>query len=682
MGQAQMVASDAFAGSAASRIDAVPESSRTAEQDRGEVIRVQGLVKRYRKSLAIDGIDLGVRRGEIYGLIGPDGAGKSSLMKMIAGVLTIDAGKIEVFGVNLDSEAACERIKDRLGLMPQGLCQNLYADLSVEENIDFFARIRLVDENALAKRKAKLLAMTRLDQFKDRPMKQLSGGMKQKLGLVCTLVHEPKLILLDEPTTGVDPVSRRDFWAILADLLQDMGITALVSTAYMDEASRFHNVALMFGGKIIASGEPDDIRRLVPGTVVSLQCTDPVSAMARLKDKFPQIEALGPWLKTFVEEANEQGALRAVREALQGLTITDIYAADPELEDVFIALLRKRQHISSGNSAARRAAPTASRVQGGLAIEAMQLPRDFGHFRAVDNVSFSVPQGEIFGLLGANGAGKTTAIKMLTGIIRPTAGAGRVAGADMRVAAQTIKERIGYMSQAFSLYIDLTVIENIKLFAGVYGLSAKETKLRTEWVVGMAGLAGHESDSTASLPMGLRQRLALGCALVHRPHVLFLDEPTSGVDPIGRRQFWDILFSLSREEGVAILVTTHYMSEAEHCDHLALMYAGRIVADASPLTMKRDVEFAAGRLLEITTDSPYPVIRRLKEVGFDTPALFGKRIHLMSRNAEADLERIPRLLAAAGLPDAKVSMRPLSMEDVFVYHVTSLEARERSGQDG
>jgi ABC-2 type transport system ATP-binding protein len=677
-----VVARGVVSGFAAPPPDASRDSTQTAERGSSEVVLVQGFAKRYRKTLAVAGVDLSVRRGEIYGLIGPDGAGKSSLMKAIAGVLTFDAGEVEVFGVKLDSEAACERIKGRLGLMPQGLGQNLYADLSIEENIDFFARLRLVDEKDLAERKAKLLAMTRLDKFKSRPMKQLSGGMKQKLGLVCTLIHEPELIILDEPTTGVDPVSRRDFWAILAELLREKGITALVSTAYMDEASRFHRVALMFGGKILASGEPDEIQRLMPGSVVALRSADQVSALARLKAKFPQVEALGPWLKTFVDGSDVATAPAAVQAALGGLAFEDLYAAEPELEDVFIALLRSRQLVGAGVSRPAGAVPTGSRRKDGVAIEAMELTRDFGNFRAVDKVSFSVPQGEIFGLLGANGAGKTTAIKMLTGIIRPTAGAGRVAGADMRVAAQDIKERIGYMSQAFSLYMDLTVIENIHLYAGIYGLSAKEGKTRAEWVIGMAGLSGHETDSTASLPMGMRQRLALGCALVHRPQVLFLDEPTSGVDPVGRRQFWDILFSLSREEGVAILVTTHYMSEAEHCDHLALMYAGRIVADASPEQMKRDVEAEAGRLLEITADSPRLAMARLQDAGFDAPALFGKRIHLLSRSAEADAERIPRLLAAAGLPEATVSLRPLSMEDVFVYRVTSLEARERAGQVG
>lgn len=654
------------------------ENIRGLERDGDDLVRVRGLFKRYRKTTAVDGIHLNIKRGEIFGLIGPDGAGKSSLMKAIAGVLTIDGGAIEVFGVTLDSEAACERIKPRLGLMPQGLGQNLYADLSVEENIDFFARIRLVEESDLAKRKAKLLAMTRLDRFKDRPMKQLSGGMKQKLGLVCTLIHEPELVILDEPTTGVDPVSRRDFWAILTDLLEDMQITALVSTAYLDEASRFQNIALMFGGKIVAGGEPDEIRELSPGSVIFVQCTDQVSAMARLKTNFPQVEAFGPWLRTFVDELREVEALRAVTGALEALAITASYATTPELEDVFIALLRRRQWVVNKAPAARGIVSLGRRHENGAAIEAMQLTRDFGQFRAVDRVSFTVPQGEIFGLLGANGAGKTTAIKMLTGLIRPTAGAGRVAGADMRVAAQEIKERIGYMSQAFSLYMDLTVVENIKLYAGIYGLSAKQAKIRTDWVIGMAGLGGHEAYATASLPMGLRQRLALGCALVHRPQVLFLDEPTSGVDPVGRRQFWDILFSLSREEGVAILVTTHYMSEAEHCDHLALMYAGRLVADASPEDMKRDVESEAGKLIEITVDSPHAALMKLKEAGFDAPAMFGKHIHLLSRSAEEDTRRIPQLLAAAGLPNANALVRPLSMEDVFVYRVTSLEARERA----
>jgi ABC-2 type transport system ATP-binding protein len=312
-------------------------------------------------------------------------------------------------------------------------------------------------------------------------------------------------------------------------------------------------------------------------------------------------------------------------------------------------------------------------VEGHAEIEAIELTRDFGRFRAVDRVSFQVREGEIFGLLGANGAGKTTVIKMLTGILPPTAGRGFVAGRDMRRSSQAIKRRIGYVSQAFSLYRDLTVLENIRLYAGIYGLTPAETRQRTEWILAMGGLHGYEQESSGSLSMGLRQRLALGCALVHRPHVLFLDEPTSGVDPIGRRRFWEILFGLSREEGVAILVTTHAMSEAEHCDHLALMYAGRIVADATPEEMKRQVEAEAGRMFEITTHDPGRALELLVRQGYREAALFGKRIHLLSPEPDRDRDRIPQALAAAGIDVAAIVPRPLSMEDVFVYRVTALE---------
>jgi drug efflux transport system ATP-binding protein len=292
-------------------------------------------------------------------------------------------------------------------------------------------------------------------------------------------------------------------------------------------------------------------------------------------------------------------------------------------------------------------------------------------------VSFRIPQGQIFGLLGANGAGKTTVIKMLTGLLPPTGGQGYVAGRDTRTAGQAIKRRIGYMSQAFSLYQDLTALENIRLYAGIYGLTAEQTQQRIEWILEMGGLRGHENHTSGSLPMGLRQRLALGCALIHRPHVLFLDEPTSGVDPVGRRRFWDILFHLSREEGVAILVTTHSMSEAEHCDHLALMYAGRIVADAPPEEMKRQVEREAGRMLEVTTDQPTRALDLLTERGFPAASLFGPHVHLVSHQPETDRERISRMLIDAGIQVDAIAPRPLSMEDVFVYRVTELERRDQ-----
>jgi ABC-2 type transport system ATP-binding protein len=650
------------------------------------VLRAQGFCKRYRSTVAVDALDLEIRRGEVFGLIGPDGAGKSSLMKAAAGVLSFDAGTLEVFGVSLDSERACEQVKGRLGLMPQGLGQNLYADLSIEENIDFFGQLRLVPKVELEQRKNELLAATRLDAFRDRPMKQLSGGMKQKLGLVCTLIHAPDLIILDEPTTGVDPVSRRDFWAILARLLQSRGITALVSTAYMDEASRFDRIGLMFGGKLLAADTPEAIGRLAPGSLVNAPL-DSASAMAtlgRLRQTFAQADVLGTTLHVFVDDADAEQAVQQVSDAAPELPRQDLRGKAPTLEDTFIALLRKRglvqlQRTSEG-SVLGNSGTAAATHNSAAAIEARSLTRIFGDFHAAEAVSFSVPQGEIFGLLGANGAGKSTVIKMLTGILRPTRGEGWVAGADMRDAGFEIKERIGYMSQAFSLYLDLTVSENIRLYAGIYGLDKTATAQRLSWVLDMADLLNQRDARAASLPMGQRQRLALGCALVHRPRVLFLDEPTSGVDPIGRRSFWEMLYRLSREERVAILVTTHYMSEAEHCDHLALMYAGRVVADDSPAGMKAAVEKEAGHLLEIAAPQPQAALDALAQAGYANASLFGKLLHVLSMDTVRDTGRIAALLAAAGQPDVKIEPQPLTMEDVFVYRVTALETAQQVPQ--
>ena len=637
-------------------------------------IRVEGFTKRYGKRVAADGLSLTVHAGEIYGLVGADGAGKSSLMKAVAGVLAFDAGTVEVFGTRVDSERSAEQVKRRIGFLPQGLGLNLYPDLSIEENVDFFGRLRGVPAAELLERKRQLLEMTRLDSFRTRPMRQLSGGMKQKLGLVCTLIHEPDLVILDEPTTGVDPVSRRDFWAILGKLLEEKGVTALVSTAYLDEADRFHRVSLFHEGKVMGEGTPAELVATVPGTLALFRAEPQADALPRLKAAFPQTEAMGAWLRVFAEGLDAPQARGAVDKALAGIPPTDWFAREPELEDVFVAMLRQRGAKLESAFPADSRVPAASTD---LAIEARGLTRLFGDFRAADTVSFSVPQGEIFGLLGANGAGKTTVIKMLTGILKPSSGEGRVAGADMRSAGLAIKERIGYMSQAFSLYHDLSVIENIRLYAGIYGLDGRQAQRRSDWVIGMAGLAGFENDAAGRLPMGLRQRLALGCALVHEPRVLFLDEPTSGVDPIGRRMFWDILFHLSRREGVAILVTTHYMSEAEHCDHLALMYAGRVVADASPEAMKAEVSAESGQLLELRVDRPVPAQAALRAAGFASATLHGRAVHLLSRDAAGDLARLPGKLAEAGITVQSATLRPLSMEDVFVQRITALEAADR-----
>ena len=313
-------------------------------------IQAQGFYKHYHQLTAVKGIDLRVNRGEIVGLLGPDGAGKSSLMKALAGVMSHESGTIDVLGIRLDSELAAEQVKQHIGFMPQGLGLNLYPELSVDENIDFFAKLRLVPKALLTKRKQRLLAMSRLDGFRHRAMKNLSGGMKQKLGLICTLIHEPQLLILDEPTTGVDPVSRRDFWSILTELLEEQGITALVTTAYLDEASRCHRIALMYEGKILAHGEPLAIQAQVSGSLILVKTKQQTIALQRLHEHFDQLTPQGPWLRIFTEEPNEESAKLKVINILADLAIDDITVIEPELEDVFIALLRKETQTQPANT--------------------------------------------------------------------------------------------------------------------------------------------------------------------------------------------------------------------------------------------------------------------------------------------------------------------------------------------
>lgn len=669
--------------SAVGGLAAPDEGSHGSVHHDGLSVQLRGLNKYYGQVHAVRGVDLDCQPGILFGLIGPDGAGKSSMMKVIAGVMTFDAGQVTVLGQKIDSDATAEAIKPKIGFMPQGLGQNLYPDLSIEENINFIARLREVPDDLLEPRKDRLLKLTRLDKFRGRAMKNLSGGMKQKLGLVCTLIHEPRLIILDEPTTGVDPVSRRDFWAILTELVGEQNITALVSTAYMDEASRFHRVALLEKGEILATGDPDHLIEDIKGVAVVVQAEPQMESLERLKGKYDQVVALSNVVRAFVPDRSMDEAEADVRGLLTGLDIKQIITDTPDLEDIFIATLIARGDVDlRGRSGLVTSgeAPVSAKMESDTAIEALGLIRDFGDFRAVDEVSFQVKPGEIFGLLGANGAGKSTVIKMLTGILPPSGGEGHVGGIDMRRPGGDIKERIGYMSQAFSLYQDLTVLENIRLYAGIYGVSRRRLEGRLDWLLELAELKGQEARLAGSLPMGMRQRLALSCALVHRPPILFLDEPTSGVDPVGRREFWDILFTLSRQEGVAMLVTTHYMTEAEHCDHLSLMHAGRVIAAGTPEKMKSDVEQQFGKLLEITCKEPYAAQKVLRDKGFEEATLHGRRVQVLVDDPQPAIEKIKEILEAAHIPITRVVQAPITMENVFVQNVLYMESQPNEGQ--
>ncbi len=562
------------------------------------MVTVEGLRKAYRSTQAVKGVSFSVEEGEIFGLIGPDGAGKSSTMKVLAGVLSFEGGTVDVMGHPLPRRA--EAIKRDLAFMPQGIGLNLYMDLSVEENLEFFAQLRGVPRDLMAERARRLLDATGLTPFRHRLARHLSGGMQQKLGLCCSLISHPRLLILDEPTTGVDPLSRREFWELLFDFVEE-GTTVILSTSYMDEAERCHRIAFMMEGNIVFQGDPRDL--------------------------------LG-------EERNLEGA--------------------------FLKILDK-EHPRSFSVTIPSHLPSF-RDQEGPGVVVENLTRTFDSFTAVDSISFSIQRGEIFGLLGPNGAGKTTAIKCMVGLLEPTQGKISIGGLDRRTRLDAIKRRIGYMSQKFSLYRDLTVSENMELYATLYGLSGGELKERKRWVLEIADLTGQERKLVRDIPLGVKQRLALGCTLLHFPQVLFLDEPTSGVDPQVRKHFWDIILHLSREKGLTFLVTTHHLVEAEFCDRLALMNQGRIVALGTPRDLREQVAREKGDMIELLAQPQRKALEIMKAMGCHAYPM-GRALRLWSRGVDLDLLK-DRLAAERVAVDVRGRVQ-ISMEDVFIHFMTA-----------
>ena len=460
-------------------------------------IEVKGVSKHYGKVQALQDVSFSVGKGEVFGLIGPDGAGKTTLFRTLCTLLLPDKGTALVDG--FDTVRQMKEIRQRVGYMPGRF--SLYQDLTVEENLKFFAT--LCGTTVEAGYNSIKAIYSQIERFKDRKAGALSGGMKQKLALSCALVHQPSVLFLDEPTTGVDPVSRKELWEMLL-MLRERGITIMASTPYLDEVRRCERVAFLDQGQIRGIDTPEVI-------------------LERFKDIFnpPGIEA----------------------------TVTQ----NKEQENV---------------------------------IEVEHLVKAFGDFHAVDDISFSVKRGEIFGFLGANGAGKTTAMHMLTGLNQPTSGTGRVVGYDIRTEYEQIKRHIGYMSQRFSLYEDLTVAENIWLFAGIYGMKDAEIKVKTDRLLEQLKFTEHKDDLVASLPLGWKQKLAFSVSIFHEPGVVFLDEPTGGVDPATRRQFWELIYEAAGR-GITVFVTTHYMDEAEYCDRISIMVDGKISAMGTPNELKQ-----------------------------------------------------------------------------------------------
>lgn len=605
------------------------------------VVRAEGLTRRFtgpdgRPLVALDRVSLSVTRGQLTALVGPDGAGKTTLMRMMAGLLAPDEGSLHVLGLDVTRDA--QAVQDRISYMPQRF--GLYEDLSVQENLDLYADLHGVPQAVRRERFARLMAMTDLARFTARPAGKLSGGMKQKLGLACTLVRSPELLLLDEPSVGVDPLSRRDLWEILLQLVRDEQLSVVVSTAYMDEAERCAHVHVMNAGQVLANGTPQALAQRAQG--LAFVATPPGGMAARmlqarlLDAASAVVDAVprGGQVRFIRRQDVDEASLRPLLENVE------VHPRPAELEDAFMLMLRQHAEAAGGRSssegppaagadrtlhgswndaltapapdgqrpaavtqqdltavfpplnegaeASHRAAsgvPTDSSAASSVTdhaepvIVVRDLVRRFGDFTAVASTSFEVRRGEIFGLLGPNGAGKTTTFRMLCGLLPATSGSLQVAGANLRVAPARARARIGYVAQKFSLYATLTVRENLAFYGAAYGLHGRQLTERME-----AMLQRFDLDPEAEsglLPAGYRQRLAMAAGLIHAPDILFLDEPTSGIDPLARRAFWRTITALSAQ-GVTIVITTHFMEEAEYCDRIAIQDAGRMLALGTP----------------------------------------------------------------------------------------------------
>lgn len=532
---------------------------------------------------ALDDVSFEIQTGKVTGLIGPDGAGKTTLMRLISGLLVPASGAIEVVGIDVISEPLT--VQSQLGYMPQRF--GLYDDLTVQQNLDLYADLQNIDYKDRKPRFEQLMKMTGMSPFTKRLAGNLSGGMKQKLGLACTLLRSPKLLILDEPTVGVDPVSRRELWEIIYQQVRQVGMSVLLSTAYMDEAERCDEVVLLHEGKLLMQGKPKDLSQPLTGRTfhVSIEGVKHRSLQQVLSNAPTVLDALieGEGVRVVMEQAVDAEAIELPQVLTQeGHGTISIEPVKPRFEDAFIARLKTKINISE-QTIITPLLDSNSSDQSVISVD--NLTRTFGDFIAVNKISFNVKKGEVFGLLGANGAGKSTAFRMLCGLLPVSSGKVSVAGLDLRIAAADARRRIGYMAQKFSLYSDLSVTQNLNFFSSAYGLSGKQQQQRMAWAIKTFELESYKNTNTGNLPLGYKQRLSFAAALMHEPEILFLDEPTSGVDPLARREFWERTNHLA-EMGVTILVTTHFMDEANYCDHLVIMEAGRILAAGTPLDMK------------------------------------------------------------------------------------------------
>jgi ABC-2 type transport system ATP-binding protein len=688
-----MTAVDSSAPTVAAPSGAPPETSAA--------IQVRDLWKRYGRVEAVRGLSLDIRPGEIFGLIGPDGAGKTSTFQMLSGVMEPTSGSISVLGHSAQAGRAY------VGYLTQAF--SLYQDLTVHENLRYIGAMRNLTDAQIDARGLHYLSLFGMERFLSRQAGRLSGGMKQKLALACALVAAPQVLLLDEPTTGVDPVSRREFWDSLADLSAG-GMTIVVATPYLDEAERCTRVALMYDGMIHELGTPAELRsalglKRLEVSTPDLRATERALREAGRPDMSPSsgvtnveaplgspesapgpaanivdVQRFGDRLDVMVKDprAGEQ----QVRQILQAarISLTSLRIAPPTLENVFVATLRA-QHPEEAQSstqgveigARKHAAQPLNGDAAPIAIGARDLVKSFGDFHAVKNIDLGIRYGEIYGLLGANGAGKTTTIKMLCGLLAPTSGEITLAGEAGAARSPAVRQRVGYMSQKFSLYDDLSIDENLEFFGGIYGVPPAMRPRKKQWILEFAGLIGRGKMLTGELPGGWKQRVAFGAAIMHEPSVLFLDEPTSGVDPIARRAFWEVINELA-DQGVAVLITTHYLEEAEQCNRLGMMVAGELVTEGTPRSVKAA---QGGHLLNLHTDQPQRASNFLKtRMDRWRVSLFGDQLHvIVDESPEVGIPNVTRTLAELGIRVLDAEEQPYSLEDVFISVVE--KAREQ-----
>ena len=548
------------------------------------ILAVTNVSKRFqvgkRTIHALSEVSFQARAGIVTGLIGPDGAGKTTLMRLACGLLVPDSGSITVLGMNATKDAL--KVQQSIGYMPQRF--GLYEDLTVQENLDLYADLHKVAVKDRPARYEKLLHMTGLAPFTGRLAGRLSGGMKQKLGIACALVSPPPLLILDEPTVGVDPVSRRELWEIVYSQVKEMNMSVLLSTAYLDEAEQCSEVVLMHEGKFLGQDAPKAFSsQLVDRTFVIHGRGDgnKRELLRKLSDHPQAVDViiLGDTLRLVTRTS--MNCQQAADTFAIDSKLWKIDACKPRFEDAFIDKLQQHREQTGATKRGAITAATVKKKKDEAAIVVKDLRREFGDFVAVKDLSFTVGRGEIFGLLGANGAGKTTTFRMLCGLLPATSGTLQVAGHNLRIARAPARAKIGYMAQKFSLYGDLTVRQNLNFFSAAYGLRGKRQKERIQWALDSFELAEIQDNDSEDLPLGYKQRLALAAALMHEPEILFLDEPTSGIDPLARREFWSHINALA-SAGVTVMVTTHFMEEASYCDNLVIMARGQVLAAGSP----------------------------------------------------------------------------------------------------